>query len=410
MKITNGQYEIGGVAVAGLVEKYGSPLYIYDTATISNQYKRLSEAFGNIRMNIHYACKALNNINIMRHICKLGAGLDTVSVQEIKLGIKAGFAPKDIMFTPSCVDFDEYDEAIGYGAHVSVDHLSILEQIGAKYGSDVPVSIRIKPGIMGGGHQKYSVGHTDSKFGISVDYLPQIRQIADTYKMTIEGLHEHTGSDILDMDVFPKVAEVMFHAAEHFPDLQFLDFGGGFKVTYKPDDTPIDIEFLGSMLSQKFHDFCKKYGRDLTLKFEPGKFLVSQAGYLATRVNVVKQSEFTVFAGINTGLNHLIRPMYYDAYHHIVNVSNPNGTPRTYTIVGYICEKDTFAKDREITEISEGNILVFLNAGAYCMTMASNYNARLLPAEVMIHKGKDYLIRQRETWDDLLKNQIILDL
>ena len=410
MKLTNGQYEIGGAAVAGLVEKYGSPLYIYDTATISHQYKRLSEAFGNTRMNIYYACKALNNINIMRHIRKLGAGLDAVSIQEVMLGMKAGFAPKDIMFTPNSTDFDEYEEAIGYGVHVSIDNLSILEKTGAKYGPDVPVSIRIKPNIMGGGHLKYSVGHADSKFGISSDQLPLIRQMVDACGMKVEGLHQHTGSDILDMDVFPKVADVMFQAAEYFPDLQFIDFGGGFKVTYKPDDTPVDIEFLGSMLAQKFNDFCRKYGRDLTLKLEPGKFLVSQAGYFAAKVNVLKDTGATVFAGLNTGLNHLIRPMYYDAYHHIINISNPDGTPRVYTVVGYLCENDTFATNRDIAEISEGDILVFLNAGAYGITMASNYNARLLPAEVMIHQGKDYLIRERETLDDLLKNQVILDL
>jgi len=409
MQITNGQYEIDGVSVTGLVEKYGSPLYIYDTATISKQYHRLSQAFEGTRMNIHFACKALNNINIMRHICKLGAGLDAVSIQEVKLGLKAGFAPKDIMFTPNCVDFDEYDEAIGYGVHVSIDHLSILEKTGAKYGSNVPVSIRIKPNIMGGGHQKISVGHIDSKFGISVDYLPDVQRIVDACGMKVDGLHQHTGSDILDMDVFLKVAEVMFQAAKHFPDLQFIDFGGGFKVPYKSDDYATDIELLGSMFSQKFNDFCKEYGRELTLKFEPGKFLVSQAGYLAARVNVVKQTSTTVFAGINTGLNHLIRPMYYDAYHHIVNISNPGGTPGTYTVVGYLCETDTFAKNREIAEISEGDILVFLNGGAYGMTMASNYNARPRPAEVMIHEGKDYLIRRRETLDDLLQTQIMIN-
>jgi diaminopimelate decarboxylase len=410
MKIINGQYEIDNINVTGLVEKYGSPLYIYDTATISRQYKRLSDAFGNTRMSIHYACKALNNINIMRHLCKLGAGLDAVSIQEVMLGLKAGFSPEDIMFTPSCVDFDEYEQAIRLGVHISTDHISILEQIGAKYGSDVPVSIRIKPNIMGGGHLKYSVGHIDSKFGITIDRLPDILRVVDVCGMKITGLNQHTGSDILEQDVFLKVAEVMFQAAEHFPDLQFIDFGGGFRVPYKPDDDATDFEVVGPALSQKFNDFCKKYNRDLRMILEPGKFLVSQAGYLAAKVTAVKPSANTVFAGINTGLNHLIRPMYYDAYHHIVNISNPEGTPRTYTVVGNLCETDTFAKNRDIAEISEGDILVFLNGGAYGITMASNYNARPRPAEVMIHEGKDYLIRQRETVDDLLKNQIILNL
>ncbi|MDR0714764.1 MAG: diaminopimelate decarboxylase [Bacteroidales bacterium] len=406
MKINNGQYEIGGLAVTALTEKYDSPIYIYDTAVIRQQYQRLINAFDGTRLRIHYACKALNNINIMRYICGLGAGLDAVSIQEVQLGLKAGFAPSDIIYTSNSVSILEFEQAVEAGVHINIDNLSILEQIGLKYGASVPVSIRINPHIMGGGNLKISTGHVDSKFGISLYQLPHIQRIVDTYNMRVDGLHMHTGSDILDIDVFIKGAEIMFDAARHFPDLQFLDFGSGFKVPYKPDDYSTDIELLGSTLTQRFNEFCRAYGRDLHLKFEPGKFLVSQAGYLAVKVNVVKHTTSTVFAGVNTGLNHLIRPMFYDAYHHIVNVSKPGGTPRIYTVVGYICETDTFGWNRKIAEISEGDVLVFLNAGAYGMTMASNYNARPRPAEVMIHEGKDHLIRRRETLDDLLCNQI----
>ncbi|GHT24016.1 diaminopimelate decarboxylase [Bacteroidia bacterium] len=406
MKINNGQYEIGGLSVTSLVEKYGSPLYIYDTTSIKQQYERLVNAFEGTRLRVHYACKALNNINIMRYICGLGAGLDAVSIQEVQLGLKAGFAPSDIIYTSNSVSIQEFEEAIAAGVHINIDNLYILEQIGLKYGSSVPASIRINPHIMGGGNIKISTGHVDSKFGISVNQLPHIQRIVDTYKMNIDGLHMHTGSDILDIEVFSKGAEVLFEAAKHFPDLKFLDFGSGFKVPYKPDDYSTDIELLGATLTQSFNAFCKKYGRELTLKFEPGKFLVSQAGYLAAKVNVVKHTASTVFAGVNTGQNHLIRPMFYDAYHHIINVSKPEGTPRLYTVVGYICETDTFGWNRTIAEIAEGDILVFLNAGAYGMSMASNYNARPRPAEVIVHEGKDYLIRKRETLDDLLRNQI----
>ncbi|MDR3094219.1 MAG: diaminopimelate decarboxylase, partial [Bacteroidales bacterium] len=379
MKINNGQYEIGGLSVTSLVEKYDSPLYIYDTAIIQRQYERLVNAFEGTRLRVHYACKALNNINIMRYISGLGAGLDAVSIQEVQLGLKAGFAPSDIIYTSNSVSIQEFEAAIAAGVHINIDNLSILEQVGLKYGSSVPVSIRINPHIMGGGNIKISTGHVDSKFGISMYQLPHIQRIVDTYKMNIDGLHMHTGSDILDIEVFGKGAEILFEAAKHFPDLQFLDFGSGFKVPYKPDDYSTDIELLGSTLTQSFNAFCKEYGRELTLKFEPGKFLVSQAGYLAAKVNVVKHTTSTVFAGVNTGLNHLIRPMFYDSYHHIINVSKPDGTPRIYTVVGYICETDTFGWNRKIAEISEGDVLVFLNAGAYGMTMASNYNARPRP-------------------------------
>ncbi|MDR1673073.1 MAG: diaminopimelate decarboxylase [Bacteroidales bacterium] len=406
VKDNNGQYEIGGIGIASLVEKYGSPLYIYDTAIIRRQYERLIKAFENTRLDIHYACKALNNINIMRYICGLGAGLDAVSIQEVQLGFKAGFDPKRIIYTSNSVSVLEYEQAIETGVHVNIDNLYVLKQIGDKYGDSVPVSIRINPHIMGGGHLKISTGHADSKFGISRHRIPDILEIVKTCGMKVSGLHMHTGSDILDIDVFLKGAEVMFDVARHFPNLQFLDFGSGFKVPYKPDDYATDIELLGSLLTQRFNDFCKEYGKELTLKFEPGKFLVSQAGYLAAKVNVMKQTASTVFASVDTGLNHLIRPMFYDAYHHIINASNPNGTPHVYTVAGYICETDTFAKDREISEITVGDILVFQNAGAYGMTMASNYNARPRPAEVMLRDGKDYLIRKRETLDDLLRNQV----
>jgi diaminopimelate decarboxylase len=366
----------------------------------------MTAAFAGTRARIHFACKALNNLNIMRYLCSLGAGLDAVSVNEVLMGLKAGFQPEDIMYTSNSVPFTEYEQVIATGAHVNVDSISMLEKIGRKYGGNVPVSLRVNPNIMGGGNIKISTGHRDSKFGIPTEQLPQARDVVARYGMKVNGLHIHTGSDIKDVAVFTQGAEVMFGLARQFPDLRFLDFGSGFKVPYKPDDYATDIEALGATLAAKFNDFCKDYGRDLTLKFEPGKFLVSQAGYLAATVDVLKPVEATVFAGIDTGQNHLIRPMFYDAYHHIINASNPQGQPRPYSVVGYICETDTFAWNREISEIREGDVLVFLNAGAYGMTMASNYNARPRPAEVMVHEGKDVLIRRRETLDDLLGTQL----
>ena len=220
----------------------------------------------------------------------------------------------------------------------------------------------------------------------------------------------HTGSDILDIDVFLYAAEILFDAAKHFRELKFIDFGSGFKVPYKEGDIQTDIEELGEKLSQRFLEFCKLYGRDLTLAFEPGKFLVSEAGFFLVKVNVVKQTTSTVFAGIDSGFNHLIRPMFYGATHFIENISNPEGKKRFYSVVGYICETDTFASNRQIAEISEGDILCFRNAGAYCYTMASNYNSRPRPAEVLWIDGQAKLIRKAETLEDLLRNQVEIDL
>jgi len=409
MEIQNKQYVIDGIPVLDLIAKYGTPLYVYDTARMGSQYKRLHKAFRGTNARIFYACKALTNLNILRFFRNLGSGLDAVSIQEVRLSLLAGFDPKDILFTPNCVSLDEIDEAVALGVRVNIDNISILEQFGHKYGSSVPICIRINPHIMAGANHKISTGHIDSKFGISIYQMPHVERVIETNKMKVEGLHMHTGSDILDIEVFLKGVEILLETAKNFTGLDYIDIGSGFKVAYQPDDIFTDVDAFGKSLSKLFNQFCKEYGKEVTLIFEPGKYLVSEAGYFFARVNVVKQTLSTVFAGLDTGMNHLIRPMFYDAYHQIINVSKPEGITRIYTVVGYICETDTFGWNRKITEISEGDYLAFLNAGAYCFTMSSNYNSRYKPSEVMLHKKKDYLIRQRESFDDLTRNQVILE-
>ena len=393
-----------------IVHTYGCPVYVYDAYKIRSQYERLIKAFAAVpSLRINYAMKALSNGSILKLMRKLGAGLDTVSIQEVKLGLHAGFAPEQIIFTPNGVSMEEIEEAASLGVQLNIDNLSILEQFGSKH-PQVPVCIRINPHVMAGGNSKISVGHIDSKFGISIHQVPHILRIVENTKMHINGIHMHTGSDILDIDVFLYAAEILFDAAKHFRELKFIDFGSGFKVPYKEGDIQTDIEELGEKLSQRFLEFCKLYGRDLTLAFEPGKFLVSEAGFFLVKVNVVKQTTSTVFAGIDSGFNHLIRPMFYGATHFIENISNPEGKKRFYSVVGYICETDTFASNRPIAEISEGDILCFRNAGAYCYTMASNYNSRPRPAEVLWIDGQAKLIRKAETLEDLVRNQVEIDL
>ena len=393
-----------------IAHTYGCPVYVYDAYKIRSQYERLIKAFAAVpSLRINYAMKALSNGSILKLMRKLGAGLDTVSIQEVKLGLHAGFAPEQIIFTPNGVSMEEIEEAASLGVQLNIDNLSILEQFGSKH-PQVPVCIRINPHVMAGGNSKISVGHIDSKFGISIHQIPHILRIVENTKMHINGIHMHTGSDILDIDVFLYAAEILFDTAKHFRELKFIDFGSGFKVPYKEGDIQTDIEELGEKLSQRFLEFCKLYGRDLTLAFEPGKFLVSEAGFFLVKVNVVKQTTSTVFAGIDSGFNHLIRPMFYGATHFIENISNPEGKKRFYSVVGYICETDTFASNRQIAEISEGDILCFRNAGAYCYTMASNYNSRPRPAEVLWIDGQAKLIRKAETLEDLLRNQVEIDL
>ncbi len=389
-----------------LVDKFGSPLYVYDAEKIKSQYKRLTNAFSKVeKLRVNYAMKALSNIAILQLLREMGSGLDTVSIQEVQLGLHAGYAPEKIFYTPNGVSLEEIEEVHALGVQINIDNLSILEQFGAKH-PHVPVCIRINPHVMAGGNSNISVGHIDSKFGISIHQLPHLVRIVENTKMNIVGIHMHTGSDILDIEVFLHAAEILFDAARHFKDLEFLDFGSGFKVPYKKDDIETDIEELGKKLSKRFNEFCKEYGKDLMLIFEPGKFLVSEAGVFLAKVNVVKQTTSTVFAGIDSGFNHLIRPMFYGSYHQIENISNPKGKERFYSVVGYICETDTFANNRRISEIKEGDILCFRNAGAYCFSMASNYNSRYKPAEVLWINGEAHLIRERENFEDLLKNQI----
>ena len=385
-------------------------MYVYDGDQIKRQYKRLSSAFQGIETRFLYACKALNNINIMRLLLKEGAGLDAVSINEVELGLLAGFQPNDILFTPNCVSMQEYERAVELGVRINIDNISILEQFGDRYGNSVPVCVRLNPHIMAGGNVNISTGHIDSKFGISIHQLRHLTRVVKSHNIKINGLHMHTGSDILDAEVFLRGAELLFEAAEHFPDLEYLDFGSGFKVAYKEGDVTTDIEALGAAISQRFAQFCKDYGRELTLMFEPGKFLVSEAGVLLVKVSVVKQTTATVFAGVDSGQNHLIRPMFYNAHHDIVNVSNPDGTARIYTIVGNICETDTFGYDRKLSEVREGDILAIKNAGAYGFTMSNNYNARFRPAEVLLLDGKPHLIRKRETLEDITRNQLMVEV
>ena len=388
-------------------ERFGTPLYVYDAQKIKQQFHRLKNAFNSIeRLEIRYAVKALSNLNILNILKECGSGLDTVSIEEIKLGLHAGFDPKKIIFTPNGVCFTELEEAVSLGVQINIDNLNVLEKFGNNY-PEVPVCLRINPHIMAGGNTNISVGHIDSKFGISIHQLPHILRIVANTKMNINGLHMHTGSDILDIGVFLQAAEILFDTAKHFKNLSFLDFGSGFKVAYGPNDIETDIENLGEKLSKRFIDFCESYGKKLALTFEPGKFLVSEAGYFVVKTNAIKQTTSTVFAQVDSGFNHFIRPMLYGAKHEIINISQPKNHKRFYSVVGYICETDTFANNQQISEINEGDYLAFKNAGAYCFSMASNYNSRLRPAEVMLYDEKLYLIREREKFEDLIDKQLL---
>jgi diaminopimelate decarboxylase len=390
-----------------IAAEFGTPVYVYHAEKIAEQYSKLKTAFANCDTRFFYACKSLTNINILKYVKGLGASLDCVSTNEVRLGLMAGFAPGDILYTPNCVDFAEITEAVELGVNINLDNISLLEQFGNKYGSSYPICIRLNPHIMAGGNFKISTGHVDSKFGISIHQVRHIHRIVKTFNIKVQGIHMHTGSEIKDVGVFLEGLEVMLGIAGSFPHLEFIDMGSGFKVPYQPGDPETDVNSLGAKVAQAFAQYEKETGRHLQVWFEPGKYLVSESGYFVVKANVIKQTPATVFVGVNSGFNHLVRPMFYEAYHHIANISNPAGPERIYTVVGNICETDTFAWDRKLNEVREGDNLVFYNAGAYGFEMSSNFNSRLKPAEVMVQDGLPRLIRSRDTFDDLLKNQVL---
>lgn len=410
MELLLGNYRIQDVDLLSLTKEFGTPLYVYDAEKIVHQLRTITTAFSGADVKIKYAAKALTNLSILKLLRIYGSDVDVVSVEEAHLALRAGFKPSQIMFTPSGVDFNEIVEGVKLNLTINLDSLSAMERFGQKYKGTYPCSIRLNPHIMAGGNYKISTGHSNSKFGISVFQLPDIHDVVKKYDLNVNGLHIHTGSDITESEVFLKMADILFSVARDFRHLKFIDFGSGFKVAYKEGDIVTNIYDLGLKLTKVFNEFCQSYGRKLEMHFEPGKFIVSEAGVLLTKVTVVKPTPSLTFAGVNSGLNHLLRPMMYDAWHDIVNISNPGAPQKLYTVVGYICETDTFGSDRKLNEVREGDILAIKNAGAYGYSMASNYNSRLRPAEVLLLNGQAKLIREREKLEDLWKNQPDVDL
>ncbi len=385
---------------------FGTPVYVYHAERIQSQYERLIKAFSGADARFFYAAKALTNLSILRYIRKLGCAIDCSSINEVKLAVQAGYLPADILYTSNNISLEEIEEAKDLGVHINIDSISNLRKFGQHFGHAYPVGVRLRPNIMAGGNLKISTGHATSKFGVPLEDIQQVLEVQKETGLFIRTLHIHTGSEIGDVEVFAKGIEVLFDAARHFPELEVIDLGGGFKVPYMPGDEGTDIESLGKKVKEEFEWFAKKYDRRLQVWFEPGKFLVSEAGYFITKVNVIKETGDTIFAGVNSGLNHFIRPMFYGAWHEIENISNPQGEKKYYNVVGNICETDTFAENRLLPEIRENDLLVFRNAGAYGFEMSSNYNARFKPPEVMVENNKAKLIRRRDDMNDLLRNLV----
>lgn len=398
--------ELNDSQLLQIANEFGTPLYVYDANTITNQFNTLVKAFNSPKVKFFYASKALTNIHILQHVKNIGSNVDSSSINEVKLALHAGFSPDQILYTSNSIGFEEIVEAKELGVHINIDSISNVEKFGKAFGNTYPIGLRIRPNIMAGGNLQISTGHDKSKFGIPIDELEAVLAIIKKYDLRINTLHVHTGSEVKDVAVWMKSVYILFDLIQYFPFLKNLDLGGGFKVPYKQNEIGTDIALLAKEVLTAFDS--NPVAKDFEIWFEPGKFMVSEAGFFLTSVNVIKETASTNFVGVNSGFNHLIRPMFYDAYHQIHNLSSPEKPCKTYAIVGNICETDTFAWDREIATIEEGDVLCFKNAGAYGFEMSSNFNSRYKPAEVLVNNEEVKLIRRREVFEDLLATQIPL--
>jgi diaminopimelate decarboxylase len=432
----NHQYSIQGINLHEVCEQFGTPLYVYDADVIKRQVKSFSNAFSTIDHRIMYAVKSCTNLSIMKYMRILGTGIDTVSIPEIKMGLKVGFKPDQIVFTPNVVEFHEIREAVESGVPVNIENLQNLEAFGKEYKNTYPVCVRLNPNMLSEiksgkatlfdfasvnkehyedvSDQRVANWHNQSKFGISLTEFDKVMELVKNYKIKINGLHLHSSHVILNKEVFAKGVKTIFKIAKLFKHLEYVDFGGGIMVKHHPDDTVIELDEIGKILKKEYDKFCVKMEKKIKIWFEPGRYLMSEAGCLLTKAVVLKTNGSINFVGTNTGFNHLLRPMMYDAYHEIVNISNldlksENGRLEKYNIVGNLCEIDNIGTERMLNKVRKGDILMIKNAGAYGFSMSSNYNTRVKPAEVLIINGKAELIRKRENFDDLICNQIELD-
>lgn len=386
-------------------KKYGLPVYVYDKNKIISQYSKLRNAFINIdNLHINYAAKALSNINILNIMKDIGCGIDAVSIQEVELALYVGFKTDQIFYTPSGVELSEIKKAFKLGVQVNIDNISALKKITENL-SNVKLGIRINPNVRAGGNSKISVGDSESKFGLNTSEIQEAKKIISENNISINGLHIHTGSDIEDINSFLKACDFVFEQAKGFDELEFLDFGSGFKVKYFENDSETDVIELGKRLGDKFLKFNTKRKNKVRMHIEPGKFLVSECGYFLTKVNYVNNRTNKNFIHVNSGLNHFVRPMFYGSKHAIENISSNSEEIKNYSVVGYICETDTFSENVKLKKTQEGDILCFKNAGAYCFSMSSNYNSRFKPPEVLVSNNEIKLIRKRENFKDLIRNQ-----
>jgi diaminopimelate decarboxylase len=403
---------LGGIEAQKLVKEFSSPLYVYEEATLRQRASELQNAISYEPNQVKYSCKANTNIEIMKIFKEEGLGIDAVSRGEVFASLKAGFDPSKVLFTANNVSWDEVEYAISNGIMINIDSLSQMKQFGERYPGG-EISVRINPNIGAGHHNHVITGGPESKFGMNFDRVADIKRIEKEHGLVIRGVHQHIGSGILDPEKFVMAMRVLLDVARKFDRLDFIDFGGGIGVPYRDSEERINIELLGGKITDEFERFCKEYGKRVVLVIEPGRYLVAESGFLLATVIAVKDESNHRFVGIDTGFNHLVRPAMYGSYHEIVHAGNVHGEGILQAVCGNLCESgDTFTRDEEgivdrvLPVFNEGDIVCICNAGAYGYSMASHYNSRPRPAEVLVDEGQARLIRRRETLEDIFRSAL----
>ncbi|MGZ7116097.1 MAG: diaminopimelate decarboxylase [Methanobacterium sp.] len=412
-----GNLSIGGADALELTEKYKTPLYVVDENKVRNNFRRVNNAFSSQYKDfkIFYACKANTNLAVMRILQQEGSGIDAVSPGEIYTALLAGFGPEKILYTGNNVTDDELKFAVDSGVIINLDSVSALHRLTKLCNPhEVKISFRVNPKVGAGHHEHCITGGDLSKFGIMEEEAVEVYQKAADMGYKIAGIHTHIGSGILDPEPFMLAVETLMDVAgrvhqEGNIDLEFIDFGGGLGIPYTPNEKKLDINKFAKEITDLYKEKLNEYdlGRP-SMCIEPGRYIAGDASILLTKLNTIKQS-YRKFAGIDAGFNTLLRPSMYGSYHHIVVANKPDAENiQNIDIAGNICESgDLFARDRPMPKLDEGDILAIFNAGAYAFSMSSQYNSRPRPMEVLVNNGESEVIRERETYADILSKQNI---
>ena len=406
----DGELFAEGVALSAIAERFGTPTYVYSRAHIEAQYRAYADALSGTPHLVCFAVKANSNLGVLNVLARLGAGFDIVSRGELERVLAAGGQADKIVFSGVGKTRDDMRRALEVGVHCfnveSTDELERLQVVAAEMGVHAPVSLRVNPDVDAGTHPYISTGLKENKFGIAIADAEDVYiRAAQLPNLEVIGVDCHIGSQLTTLspfvDALDRLLDLVDRLGECGIQLRHLDLGGGLGVRYRDEEPPLAGDYIKAVRE-------RLEGRDLALMFEPGRFIVANAGVLLTRIEYLKHTEHKDFAIVDAAMNDLIRPALYQAWMDVTAVQPRDGAARVYDIVGPICETGDFlAKDRELA-LAEGDLLAVHSAGAYGFVMSSNYNTRGRTAEVLVDGDQAFEVRRRETVTELFAGESLL--